>query len=87
VETVILPTVKGFSLDRAQPVDKTVAGSRMWRSVTMEGNRVTSVGNFQHVQADIPAEEARAATDELTALAKNWAYLIGPRNLRSKQKD
>ena len=82
IETVILPTTKGFSLDRAEPLDKTVAGSRMWRTVTMDGNRVTSVANFQHVQADISAEEARAAKDELETLSESWAYLVGPRSLR-----
>ena len=85
IETVILPTTKGFSLDRAQPLDKTVAGSRIWRSVTMEGNRVTSVANFQHVQADISAEEARAAKDELETLSKSWAYIVGPRSLRPRK--
>lgn len=82
IETVVLPAAKGFSLDRAQPVDKTVAGSRMSRNVVMEGNRATSIADFRHVQPDISAEEARAAEKELEALSESWAYIVGPRSLR-----
>ena len=87
VETVILPTTKGFSLDRAQAVDKIVAGSRMWRTVTMAGDRVTSVSNFQHVAPHIPADEARASADALKALSESWAYLVGPRSLKPRKKN
>lgn len=86
IEAVILPAAKGFSLDKADPIDKTVAGSRIQRSVSMEGNRVRSVADFQHVQADITADEARAAEDVLETLSESWAYVVGPRSLKAKPR-
>jgi transglutaminase-like putative cysteine protease len=82
-ETVLLPSAKGFKIDDAEPIDRTIAGTRIWRSVTMEGTRVTSVSNFRHVTPTIPAADARAAEGEIKQISENWAYLVGPKSLRT----
>lgn len=84
-ETVILPSAKGFKIDDADPIDRTVAGTHIWRTLSMEGNQVTSVTNFRHLEADISAAAARDAKDDIEAINENWAYLIGPRNLKPKR--
>ena len=85
-ETVILPSAKGFKIDDAEPIDRKVAGSHIWRTLSMEGNQVTSVTNFRHLDADISAADARNAEDEIKAINENWAYLIGPRSLKPKER-
>ena len=86
IETVILPTAKGFKIDDAAPIDRTLAGTHIWRTVTQDGNRVTATSNFRHIADEITAEEARAAESEAEKLSDNWAYLIGPRGLRRTTK-
>jgi len=86
-EVVVLPAAKGFSVDDASPIDRKIAGSHIWRTVRREGNRVTAVTNFRHLQMEIPAAEARAAGDELEKMSENWAYLVGPKSLKPKKQD
>ena len=85
-ETVALPASKGFSIDDAQPIDRTVAGTHIWRTVKLEGNRATSVTNFRHIKSEVPAAEARAALDEIGVISENWAYLVGPKKLLPKEQ-
>ena len=83
-ETVVLPNTKGFKIDDSKPIDRKVAGTHIWRNVSMEGNEVTSVTNFRQLVPDIAADEARAAEDEIEAISNNWAYVVGPRSLKPK---
>lgn len=85
-EIVVLPNAKGFSVDDAKPIDRKVAGTHIWRSVSMEGNRVTSITNFRQFASDIAADEARAAEEEIDTISNNWAYVVGPRSLKPKQR-
>ena len=85
-ETVILPSTKGFRVDDAKPIDRTIAGSRIWRTISLEGNRVTSVSNFRHIEPTITAEAARGAEDEIQAIGENWAYLVAPRSFKLPKK-
>jgi hypothetical protein len=85
-ETVLLPNIRGFSIDDATPIDRKLAGTHIWRTISMEGNKVTSITNFRQFEQDIAAEEARAAEGELAEISENWAYLVGPRSLRPKKR-
>ena len=81
-ETIVLPlNAKGAKID-STPLDKTVAATRIWRTVTMDGNRLTSVANFRHLEAEISADEARRAEKELELVNENWAYVIAPKGLK-----
>lgn len=86
IETIVLPSPKGFSIDDSQPIERTLAGTRIWRTVSMDGDRVTSITNFRHLAEDISAEEARSAEGELKQIGENWAYLVGPKSLRPRTK-
>lgn len=83
-ETVILPTAKGFKVDDAHPIDRTIAGTHIWRQVVMEGNQVSSITNFRHLDQSIAAQDARAAVEDIKGINENWAYLVGPRSLKPK---
>ncbi len=81
-ETIVLPAnAKGAKVDSA-PLDKTLAATHIWRTVTMEGNRVTSVANFRHVENEFSAEEARRAEKELEVINETWAYVVAPKGLK-----
>ena len=84
-ETIVLPTTKGFKIDDAEPIDRKVAGTHIWRNVRIEGNQVTSITNFRQFVTDIAADEARAAEEEIVAISNNWAYLVGPRSLKPRE--
>ena len=84
-ETIVLPNAKGFKIDDAKPIDRKVAGTHIWRNVSIQGNQVTSITNFRQLVPDIAADEARAAEDEIEAISNNWAYLVGPRSLKPKE--
>lgn len=86
IETVVVPTPKGFSIDDSTPIDRTLAGTRIWRNVTMEENRITSTTNFRHLAEDISAQEALSAESEIKEVAENWAYVVGPRSLKTAKK-
>ena len=81
-ERLIVPATKGYRIDDAAPLDLTVAGSRIWRTVSAEGRGFTSVTNFQHVSEDISAAEARAAIPVLEKVNANWAYVVAPRGFK-----
>jgi hypothetical protein len=85
-EVLILPSEKGFKVDAA-PIDQTIAGTRIWRTVQMANNRVTAVTNFRHMEETISAEQARSAEAGLKSIAESWAYVIGPRKLVAPDKD
>ncbi|HEY0130078.1 MAG TPA: DUF3857 domain-containing protein [Allosphingosinicella sp.] len=77
-ETIILPDGgKGYSLE-AGAVDKTAGGSKLSRTVTKSGERVTMVAEFRHLKREITAEEARAATPLLEEISQDYAYVVGP---------
>lgn len=81
-ETIVLPpTAKGARID-ATPLDKTLAATHIWRTVTMDGNRVTSVANFRHLEDEFSADEARRAEKELELVNENWAYVVAPKGLK-----
>jgi hypothetical protein len=84
-ETVILPSAKGFKIDDTHPIDRKVAGTHIWRQVTIEGNQVSSITNFRHMDPSITAQEARGAEEEIKSISENWAYLVGPRSLKPRK--
>ena len=75
------PGGKPFSVD-APPLDETIAATRIWRSVSSAGDRITSVTDFRHLGAEISAEEARKAETNLKAIADNWAFVVAPRGFK-----
>ena len=81
-ETIVLPpSAKGARIDAA-PLDKTLAATHIWRTVTIDGNRATSVANFRHLEDEFSADEARRAEKELKLVNENWAYVVAPKGLK-----
>jgi hypothetical protein len=87
IETLILPADrKGFSID-APALDRTIAATHIWRSVKMEGTRITSMTDFRRLGNEMSAEEARKAEDELEKIAESWAYVVAPRGLKPPKEE
>ncbi|HEU0099714.1 MAG TPA: DUF3857 domain-containing protein [Allosphingosinicella sp.] len=83
-ETIILPGGgEGYSLE-ASALDKTVAGSRITRTVSKSGARVTMVADFRHLKREISAEEARSGAPLLEEIGRDFAYVVGPRLPKGK---
>jgi hypothetical protein len=77
-ESIALPAGgKGYAVEATQ-LEKSVAGSRLSRSVTRAGDLVTMVAELRHLKREISAEEAREATPVLGEIAENYAYVVGP---------
>jgi len=88
IERIVLPTTKGYRIDDAAPLDHKVAGSRIWRTVRADSTGFIAQTDFQHVDQDISAIEARAALPILDKINENWAYIVAPRGLKlPTQKD
>ena len=77
-ETIVLPGGgKGFTLE-AEPLDETVAGTEIRRTVALEQGRVVARSSFRKLQAELPADEARAAVAKLQSLNARKAWIIAP---------
>ena len=81
-ERLLLPTTKGYRIDDPAPLDHKVAGSRIWRTVRADPNGFTAQTDFQHVDANISAADARAARPTLEKINENWAYVVAPRSFK-----
>jgi hypothetical protein len=85
-ETVILPNGgKHYEVD-GTPLQKTIAGSLMSRTLKKEGDRITMVSDFRHLKREITAEEARTGQAELAKLNDDWAYIVGPPLKKKKSR-
>jgi hypothetical protein len=77
-ETVTLPNGgRGYFVEAAE-LDRSVAGSRLTRTVTKSGDRVTMVAELRHLKREISAEEARTAVPVLEEIGEDYAYVVGP---------
>jgi transglutaminase-like putative cysteine protease len=87
-ERLILPATKGYRIDDPTPIDTTVAGTRIWRTVKPEVNGFSAETHFKQVSADISAADSRAAKPVLEKINENWAYIVAPRSFKlPKTKD
>jgi hypothetical protein len=87
-ERLILPGIKGYRIDDAVPLDEKVAGSHIWRKVSVDSNGFSAETNFQHVSEDISAADSRVALPLLEKINENWAYVVAPRGFKlPKTKD
>lgn len=72
-ETIILPDDgEGFAME-GESIDRTIAGVRLTRTLTLENGRAISHTAFQPLQGEIPAAEARASRTALQAIADSTA--------------
>ena len=86
-EKMLMPaSAKGYRIDDAVPLDVTLAGTHIWRTVAAGADRFTAVTNFRHMKGDISADEARKADPELEKVSDNWAYVIAPKSLKLPKK-
>ena len=79
-ETIILPSGgKGFRIE-ATNFDKEVAGTRIARTVTLEGGKAVAVSTFRRLRDEVSAAEAAAAIPILNRINNDEAYVRSPDN-------
>lgn len=83
-ESVALPANGKRYAVEASSIEKSIAGSRLRRTVTRSGDRVTMVAELRHLKREISAEDARAAGPVLGEIAEDYAYIVGPPARRRK---
>lgn len=84
-ETVLLPNGgNGFKVE-ADPIDANVAGVTIKRSVSKQGERVTSVSEIRNPIREVEAKDAKAAEEALEKLDKQNAWIVGPREKKKKK--
>ncbi len=78
--TIVLPHGgKGFRLQGAEPVDKTVGDLyRFRRKVKLDGGVVTMEAETQALSAELPSERAQRARAEMVELANVGVYIRAP---------
>lgn len=80
-EEVILPEQgKGYTL-QGKSFDRTIAGSRIARSLTLENGRAVATSTFIRLQPELPAAEAQASTSALAEINADEAYVVAPKGL------
>ena len=77
VETVILPN-KGEGYVVEGDLDRKLPGGHFRRTVTLENGRAIARSSFRWLQAELPADDAKSATDALAEMASRYAYLRTP---------
>ncbi|HEY0413742.1 MAG TPA: DUF3857 domain-containing protein [Allosphingosinicella sp.] len=77
-ETVILPRGgQGFTIE-GHDLDRTLAGVRVTRKLSLEGGRAVARSIFQRLQPELPAPDALAATKALAEVNANRAWVRSP---------
>ncbi|MDB5699762.1 MAG: tetratricopeptide repeat protein, partial [Alphaproteobacteria bacterium] len=80
-EEVILPAQgKGYSL-QGKSFDRTVAGTRIAQSLTLENGHAVATSTFIRLQPELPAAEAPASAAALAKIGAEGAYLVAPEGL------
>ncbi len=81
-ESIVLPNGgKDFRVD-AEAIDKTVAGTKISRTVTMKDGVVTVTNDFRRLQRELSAADARAAKAELDKISSDYAYVVSRKRLK-----
>jgi tetratricopeptide (TPR) repeat protein len=81
-ETIILPAGgAGFRIE-ATDFDREVAGTRIARTVRMEGGKAVAVSSYIRLRSEISAAEAAAAIPILTRINDDNAYVRSPDHYR-----
>lgn len=77
-ETLLLPSAgKGFSLS-GKDLDRTVAGTRITRTLTLADGKAIAHSTFVRLQREISAEEARSSLATLKTVSADRADLLAP---------
>ena len=85
-EIILLPNGgKGFKIDAA-PIDTQLAGTKISRKVELQADRAISTSDFQHLNPEISASEARAIKAEMDKINSDFAYVIAPGKIRPAAK-
>jgi tetratricopeptide (TPR) repeat protein len=86
-ETIVLPKGgAGFSIE-GNPLDATVAATRITRSVALEGGKAVALSTFRRLRDEIPAAEAKTAVDATAELNQSFAYVVAPADYRMSEKE
>lgn len=86
-EEVILPDQGiGYSL-AGKSFDRTVAGTRISRTLTLENGRAVAVSTLIGLKPEISAAEAKASPPTLAEIAEDAAYVIAPTGLYGDEWD
>ena len=84
-ETVILPDGgSGFTLE-GEDIDRSVAGVRITRTVSLENGRATALSTFRQLALEISASEAAASVEPLREIRASRAMVRG--STRQMQAD
>lgn len=86
-EEIILPPDAGDFEFEAETLDRTLAGTRFLRTTAIEDGRAVIVTSMMTLQNEIPAEEARAAAEEIEEIGAGQAYLVAPDDYEFTQAD
>lgn len=82
-ETVILPEGgRGFELE-GKSFDRTVAGTQISRTVSLENGRATAKSLFRQLKPEISAEEARASEGALKEINADIAGVRAPESYKA----
>lgn len=86
-ETVLLPGGgSGFTLD-GKSFDRTVAGTQIARTLSLENGRAVARSLFRRLQPEIGAAEARAALAPLKEIGTDVAAVRAPANYQMSETD
>jgi hypothetical protein len=86
-ETILLPAgARGFRVDAA-PINESVLGIHVARSVTLEGDRVVARSEFRHVKPEVTAEEVRKGLPVREKVNTTFAYVVSPTRIRPVVED
>ena len=77
-ETVILPRQgRGYTIE-GESFERTVAGTRISRTLRLEGGRAIAHSTFRRLEREISASEARNSVEALRQITDDTADLIAP---------
>lgn len=77
-ETVILPmNGAGFTID-GKSFDRTIAGTHIARTVSIEDGKATAFSSFNRLQREVSAADATASAEGIKALKSEIVYIRSP---------
>lgn len=86
-EEVILPNQgKGFSL-QGKSFDRTVAGTRITRSLSLENGRAVASSDFIRIQPELSVAEAKAGAAAIAELGADAAYIVAPMGVKISEPE
>lgn len=86
-ETVILPrNGAGFTID-GKSFDRTIAGTHIARTVSIEDGKATAFSSFNRLQREVSAADATASADGIKALKTEVVYIRSPEGYKPSEAE